>query len=354
MMDSGSQQNVLVLYSVFTGYNAAAFDEFAKKLSGTVDIVVWPDRLHTQNYAFTANDKLTFVSRENFTFLSFLKIFSAKKPKLVFLSGWMDRLYLACAICARLSGAKVVLGFDTHWKGTTKQALFSGLFRLIGRLFFSHAFVPGQNQKLYALKLGIPPTKVATGAYTCDTRMFRPKNDYKKNKAILFIGRLEHVKGVDLLIDSLQKIVAECLDLADWKLLLAGSGTLTGTFGRYSNVIEMGFLSPTDLNALAEKVDFFCLPSRDEPWGLVVHEAAACGLPMLLSDKCGAKEDFLLNGANGFTFNSEDTYSLIENLKKMMRMSEDDLKRMGRVSAQLSIKNSPLKWSDKMLKIMQD
>jgi len=46
--------------------------------------------------------------------------------------------------------------------------------------------------------------------------------------------------------------------------------------------------------------DVFALLSVHEPWGVVVNEAAACGLPLLLSDRVGASADLLVDGENGF------------------------------------------------------
>jgi glycosyltransferase involved in cell wall biosynthesis len=49
--------------------------------------------------------------------------------------------------------------------------------------------------------------------------------------------------------------------------------------------------------------DVLVLPSYSEPWGLVVNEAMACGMPVIVSEKCGCAPDLVQNGKNGISIN---------------------------------------------------
>ncbi len=60
--------------------------------------------------------------------------------------------------------------------------------------------------------------------------------------------------------------------------------------------------------------DVFVLPSYSEPWGLVVNEAMAAGMPVIVSEKCGSAPDLVIDGENGFTFNP---YEISEMTQKM-------------------------------------
>jgi glycosyltransferase involved in cell wall biosynthesis len=79
----------------------------------------------------------------------------------------------------------------------------------------------------------------------------------------------------------------------------------------------------------------FVLPSISETWGLVVNEAMASGLPVLVSDRCGCAPDLVRDGTNGFTF---DPYSVEEIASAMLRvwkMEDGELKRMGAESSRI-------------------
>ncbi len=64
-------------------------------------------------------------------------------------------------------------------------------------------------------------------------------------------------------------------------------------------------------------VDVFALLSRHEPWGVVVNEAAACGLPLVLSDRVGAAPDLLREGENGFLVPVDDAPAAADALRKL-------------------------------------
>jgi glycosyltransferase involved in cell wall biosynthesis len=76
------------------------------------------------------------------------------------------------------------------------------------------------------------------------------------------------------------------------------------------------------------------LPSVSEPWGLVVNEAMASSLPVLVSNKCGCVSELCFRGVNGFDFNP---YNEKEITDVMLKMSSDDCERMSmsRVSLDL-------------------
>ena len=76
----------------------------------------------------------------------------------------------------------------------------------------------------------------------------------------------------------------------------------------------MGFHQRDALVELYACADVFCLPSRHEPWGVVVNEAAACGLPLVVTDRVGAGADLVRAGENGTVVAAEDPRALAEAL----------------------------------------
>jgi glycosyltransferase involved in cell wall biosynthesis len=89
-----------------------------------------------------------------------------------------------------------------------------------------------------------------------------------------------------------------------------------------------------DLPSFYGLAEAFVLPSESEEWGLVVNEAMACGVPVVVSSKCGCAPDLVRPGVNGFQFNYDNPEELA------MRMieigSQPDLARkMGRSSLEM-------------------
>ncbi len=117
----------------------------------------------------------------------------------------------------------------------------------------------------------------------------------------IFVGRLIRRKGVDLLLDGL----AMTDPARRPHLVVAGDGPERAGLEQRSRDCSLpitfaGFRQNHELPALYAASDFFVLPSREEPWGIVVAEAMASGLPVVLSDQVGAAYDLLDDGRNGF------------------------------------------------------
>jgi glycosyltransferase involved in cell wall biosynthesis len=94
------------------------------------------------------------------------------------------------------------------------------------------------------------------------------------------------------------------------------------------------------------------MPSLFEPWGVVLHEFAAMGFPLLASDRVGATEAFLRDKQNGFIFKADDIPSLKEKLKEVMQLSAEQLNLMGENSYQLAQNNTPKIWADNVMKML--
>jgi glycosyltransferase involved in cell wall biosynthesis len=130
-----------------------------------------------------------------------------------------------------------------------------------------------------------------------------------------------------------------------WHLVIAGTGpmeeeirSLIAQLGLGELVHLPGYLSAEQLGPLYALASTFILPSLySEQWGLVVNEAMAARLPVLVSNICGCAPDLVIEGVTGFTFDPRDERRLAE-LMLRMHSGEVDLKKMGR-AAQKHIAN---------------
>jgi glycosyltransferase involved in cell wall biosynthesis len=117
--------------------------------------------------------------------------------------------------------------------------------------------------------------------------------------AVLSVARLVPEKGLDTLIRAAKEANDPRL-----VVVVAGSGPERDRLTSLAQelrvrLILLGDIDWADIVEVYVAADVFALLSESEPWGVVVNEAAACGLPLVLSDAVGAAHDLLVDGENG-------------------------------------------------------
>lgn len=138
---------------------------------------------------------------------------------------------------------------------------------------------------------------------------------------IIFVGQLIHRKGVDVLLAALQPLFAEHREL---KLTLIGIGEGGAALKKQAEDLQIakrvefaGALPSDEIPKRIAHADVLVLPSRWDGWGMVVNEALAVGVPVIVSDRCGAM-DLIQQGLNGFIFRSEDVEDLRQALSQFL------------------------------------
>ena len=116
---------------------------------------------------------------------------------------------------------------------------------------------------------------------------------------------------------------------------------MEGELARQEAIRVEPFLTQDALVQRSRQAGAFVLASRDEPWGVVVHEFASAGLPMILSQHVGARPQFLIDGLNGYTFFEDSAQDLAEKMAAMSSCTDDQLIRMGESSARLAASVTP-------------
>jgi 1,2-diacylglycerol 3-alpha-glucosyltransferase len=108
-------------------------------------------------------------------------------------------------------------------------------------------------------------------------------------------------------------------------------------------VVFAGFAQRDELAAYYALARAFVLPTYTDAWGLVVNEAMACGLPVILSRAAGCASDLLKEGWNGLSISPSDVRGLELSMTKMV--SSELANRMGANSGQQISQYSPAAWS---------
>jgi glycosyltransferase involved in cell wall biosynthesis len=299
--------------------------------------------------------RITIKNRGEFSTQQLLIETEQIKPNAIFLGGWIYKPYLA-VIKAGLT-TNCILGIDNQWTGSLKQLLGSLYFRITLKSFINNVFVPGKLQFMFAQKLGFSEKHIAIGAYCCDYSLFHKNyienKQFKQNsfpKRFLFVGRYVKEKGITQLWEAFAEIQKETPN--DWDLWCLGTGEIPAI--KHPKIKHFGFKQPNELTNIIKNSGVFVLPSIFEPWGVVVHEYAAAGFPLLCSDKVGAIDTFLKEGINGFIFQAGNKEALKINLKKFIEMSQEELNLMSKYSAEISAVITPEIWADSFMKLYQN
>lgn len=341
---------VLFLYTELADYFLKCCEVLAEKAE--VHIVSWPVNKEAP-FKFATTDRLTIYKKNNYNRLQLIELARRLNPDIVVCSGWIDKDYLH-VVKHYFKKTPTVLTCDTHWRGSLKQyaAVILSRFFLLDR--FSHAWVPGMAQASYVKKLGFKSASIKQGFYCCDL----PKFDaiYKRNKPakalnfpkrFLYVGRYYNFKGITDLWQAFAELHNEQNN--SWELWCLGVGSVNPV--EHPKIKHFGFVQPKDLDPILEQTGVFVLPSRYEPWGVVVQEYACAGFPLVLCEAVGASEAFLESNTNGFSFSPSNIKDLKNQLKKVINLDAKKLNEMADKSHELALKINQQAWANSLFEI---
>ena len=176
------------------------------------------------------------------------------------------------------------------------------------------------------IEFGLPKTKTAVVPPGVDTDFFSPthKSTTSRNRSrILYVGRLDALKGVDLLIEGFSALISSGMDA---ELQIVGGGTadeFRRVLGRISELrltdrVKLpGVLPQSALPKIYSEADCIIAPSFHETFGLAVLEAASCGTPAVAAD-VGGLRSIVVNGKSGFLIRNRDPKLYAEAIEKII------------------------------------
>ena len=176
--------------------------------------------------------------------------------------------------------------------------------------------------------------------YNCiDNQLFRFKEKKEMNfTTLVCVARLVPIKNIDYLLWA-WKIIER--HRPDYKLAIIGDGPefvglneLTLKLG-LKTVVFLGAVNNSDIPTYFNNSAAFVLPSLSESWGLVVNEAMAAGLPILISNKINASNALLEEGVNGFGFEPSDVGGLARKIMAFIELDKDEKVRMSNNSLRI-------------------
>jgi len=343
---------ILFLYTEIAEYFISCCNALTDK-GVEVHVVRFPVNKEAP-FQFKFNKNIHVYERNNYNYDSLKKLTERIQPQIIICSGWIDKVYLK--ICGNYFRKIItVLTLDNHWNGSLKQRIATAISPYYLKKKFSHCWVPGNKQYEYASKLGFKEKNILTGFYSCDFELFYSQfllnqNIKKENypHRFIYVGRYYEFKGIKDLWSAFIDLQNE--NPNDWELWCLGTGDIEPI--QHPQIKHFGFVQPQNLPDYIKQTSVFILPSHFEPWGVVVHEFAAAGFPIICSDKVGAVEAFVEDGKNGFVFKSGDVNELKQQLLKTIKLTNLELDIMAQNSVEKSKSITPQKWAEKICKTL--
>lgn len=346
---SNKGHRIVFLYSELAGYFLACAEALGDHPDvASVDIIHWPINPEAP-FQFASTSQYTLHPKANFDKQSLKKLLDQINPTAIITSGWMDRDYndLAKQYVRQIP---VVLTLDNWWTGSLKQWIAVLTSPLIIHRRFNRAWVPGSPQKPFAEKLGFKGSLLATGFYCADSRPFEKIYERRQTtvpaKKILYVGRYVEFKGI---VELWNAFAAISTDFPEWELHCIGTGDLWEERMIHPKIFHHGFKQPHELSEYLEDAACFVMPSKKEPWGVVLHEMAISGLPVLVSDQVGARTSFLENKKNGVSFKLE---GLSETLRWFLSLTEESQNAMGKSSYEIGSRINTRTWCHEILRLL--
>jgi len=289
------------------------------------------------------------------------------KPDVVAVNGWNNFGSLVAANCCVRRGIAMVVMSEsgredesrTWWKEMIKRRVVN---------LYSAALVGGQRHVEYLVELGMPRERIFTGYDVVDNKYFREQAEEVRSRRsevrqkyrlpenyFLASARFIEKKNLRRLIrayaeyrrrSEVRDQKSEVGGNVPWDLVLLGDGPLRQSLNSQLSTLNLqahvhlpGFKQYDELPVYYALAKAFVHASTTEQWGLVVNEAVASGLPVIVSDRCGCAPE-LLNG-NGFTFDPFDEQELTSRLLKMASLSDDERTSLAEASYRIAENFAP-------------
>jgi 1,2-diacylglycerol 3-alpha-glucosyltransferase len=292
------------------------------------------------------------------------------QPSAVLVPGWYTLPAVASAVWAKLHGKRSILMSETTAEDYRRVWWKESLKRRLVRLLFDYGIAGGRPHARYLSQLGFAPDRIARFYDVVNNSFYREQADgarqfpeLKRARGLpehyfLYVGRLAPEKNLDSCLRAFARYRQRG---GTWALVLVGAGPERKALERRSNesdlsecVVFAGMKTARETTLYYAFAGCFLLPSTREPWGLVVNEAMASGLPILVSNRCGCAEDLVEDGGNGYLFDPGDDSRLTDAMLRVSESSQPVIDAMGRRSREIIARYSPEHWADEVARVVQE
>ncbi len=291
----------------------------------------------------------------------------AASPSALLIPGYSAPAALAAALWGRVHGRRNILMSESTALDRQRRCSREQAKRLLVSGLFDAAIVGGRRAAAYVQRLGITAARIAHGYDVVDNEHFAAGVQAARKEcttdslglpcpAFLFVGRLAAEKNVAVLLAGFSQYRASG---GAWSLWIVGRGPLDEQLRVLAASCSCGdairFYGHQDYESILPFYAFanaLVLPSVSEPWGLVVNEAMASGLPVIVSSRCGCVDDLVEAGKNGFVFDPANAAELAGLMTRLERMDSAVRSRFSQRSREIIANYSLDTWTSSVLALL--
>src|SRR5262245_40654299 len=242
---------------------------------------------------------------------------------------WTDPSFAAALVHLNLSRASYAIYSEASDPSVQRSAATKLVQRALGKTLAPRAAGVLSVSKLadaFYKGLGVAEENIYPFGYFTGSRKKATTGKESESIEVIFAGQIIHRKGIDLLVEAMLPLFDTYPNL---NLSVIGSGEdlpdlvrQLESAGVTDRVRLEGVIPPDKIPSRLASADLLVLPSRWDGWGVVVNEAFSVGLPVVVSDRCGAA-DLVRDGISGYVFRSDDASDLRRCLQEFLtRKSE--------------------------------
>jgi len=344
---------IAFLWTGLSGYMNACLKELSAR--DGIELLVWHELpgaeapFEEAQFAWIPN-RAPWRSRPDLQLL--MQTLRGFAPEIMVVPSWHMRAYRQAARTFQGHCWRVMV-MDNPWRGSLKQRLGVLVSSVYVKPLADAVWLPGERQATFARKLGFSQKAILRGSFTCDHPAFaavhhaRIAQGLPLPRRFIFAGRMVPAKSIDKLAEAYRIYCAQ--NTNPWPLACCGAGPLRSRLENVDGICIEGFVQPEQMPQVLGSAGCLILPSKFEPWALVVHEAAAAGRLIIASESVGAVAHLVQPGFNGYICSNDDVEGLAALMSSVSSMSDERLDQMSRASHLLSCQFSPKQWADTLL-----
>jgi glycosyltransferase involved in cell wall biosynthesis len=287
-------------------------------------------------------------------------------PEVVITTSFRPFIMLKAARWARSHGKRTIFFYETTPWDKHRSRVAEAVKRIAIARYYDAAFAGGTAHRDYLLKLGMSAERIWGPYDVVDNKYFAEEARKVRLDSVrwreklglpdhyfLYVGRLSSEKNLLRLVEAHRLYMDN--DKTGWPLVIVGDGPQRNELQEMvsdrdgKSVILKPFQQVDVLPGYYALAECLVLASTVDPWGLVVNEAMASGLPILVSTLCGSGLDLVEEGRNGFHFDPYDIAALSTLMARITSLSDCERRKMAKESEKLISNYRPEVWADRLV-----